>query len=123
MAACPFWSEWLEIDSWPHGTEPCAAWFGEKRAPAAGGRRREPAFSAAVGKHEGQRKPEVFSGHRKAARSDEAATWTKKLDDSSIFAVSRKAKMQTSLATPANMAARFFRSGRKTRGKTAVLFP
>ena len=40
---------------------------GEKRAAAASGRRRQRAFTAAVRKHEDQRKPEVFSGHRKAA--------------------------------------------------------
>ena len=46
---------------------------GEKRHRAAGGRRSDGAFSAAVGKHEDQRKPDVFSGHRKVeevSRSD-----------------------------------------------------
>ena len=38
---------------------------GEKRHRTAGGRKSDGAFSAAVGKHEDQRKPDVFSGHRK----------------------------------------------------------
>ena len=42
----------------------------EKRAAAAGGRCRRPAFTAAVEKCEDQRKPEAFFGHRKAARCD-----------------------------------------------------
>ena len=44
----------------PHNIKPCAAWFGEKRPAAAGGRRRQAAFCAAVEKHEELRKPEVF---------------------------------------------------------------
>ena len=44
----------------------------EKRAPAAGGGCREPAFTAAVEKPEEERKPERFFANRKAARSEEA---------------------------------------------------
>ena len=83
----------------PHNIKPCAAWFGEKRPAAAGGRRRQAAFCAAVEKHEELRKPEVFFGYRKPARSDEAAS-SEALVNTLIFAVSRKAKMQTSLAAP-----------------------
>ena len=39
---------------------------GELQPRAASGRKSEAAISAAVGKHEEKRKPEVFSGHRKA---------------------------------------------------------
>ena len=44
---------------------------GEKCPRAAGGRRSEGAFSAAVGKHEDQRKPEQFSGYRKVENCHE----------------------------------------------------
>ena len=40
------------LDLRPHNIKPCAAWFGEKRPAAAGGRRRQAAFCAAVEKHE-----------------------------------------------------------------------
>ena len=43
----------------------CLLLEGERCAAAAGGRKRQCGFSAAVGKHKDQRKPEVFSGHRK----------------------------------------------------------
>ena len=42
---------------------------GDKRPPAAGGRERAGACSAAVEKPEGQRKPERFFGHRKVGES------------------------------------------------------
>ena len=45
-----------------------------KRPAAAGGRRRQGAFSAAVEKREQTREREAFFGHRKAAHSDEAAS-------------------------------------------------
>ena len=96
MPSAFFWSEWLNRAA--SGTKACAAWFGEKRPAAASGRTRQGAFSAAVEKCKDQRKPEAFFGHRKAARSDEAASIT--LVDSLIFRVPRKRKMRASLATP-----------------------
>ena len=47
------------------GFESCPHTPGELRLPAAGGREREAAISAAVEKTEGVRKPERFFGHRK----------------------------------------------------------
>ena len=49
---------------------PASAARWELRPPAAGGRSREGAITAAVEKSEEKRKPERFFGHRKAARSD-----------------------------------------------------
>ena len=57
----------------------------EKCPAAASGRTRQGAFSVAVEKCKDQRKPEAFFGHRKAARSDEAASIT--LVDSLFFRV------------------------------------
>lgn len=95
MPSVFFWSEWLNRAA--SGTKACAAWFGEKRPAAAGGRCRQGAFSAAVEKRKEQRKPDAFFGYRKAARSDEAASIT--LANPLIFRVPRKRKMQASLAT------------------------
>ena len=100
MAARPFWSEWRE--PWVCGliiSNHAQHGLGKSGLPLPVAEEGRLLFAQRSKNTRNCVSPKCFSPSRKPARSDEAAS-SETLVNTLIFAVSRKAKMQASLATP-----------------------